>query len=246
MQQDLQLMTLDQVEAACHRETQRFRRDEPNDSRFCLEIFRRALQRLDSKSPGGGPMYANEDARNSLVTIYTGYIEAHISPTHPSTTPRADLVNEVWRRFWLRANSGLDFDSLPGALRFLKLTVVSTLIEDQRVRRKHWRSRSLEQWMETASQLALADSTAEPFSEHVRRRFRERCREIITDPLERDIFHMRESMGMPARDIARKLRRDGKTIQGKAATPALVSLVLSKIFQRLQQDPEIRELLGGD
>src|SRR5262245_24340812 len=133
---------LAELEARCRHEPRRYRRSEPSDSRFCLEIFRRALA-LTGRTPadralGSAPAtedesrsatYADEEARTTLVRIYSEFIKAHINPAALRNTPLEDLVQQVWLRFWRAANNGLYFPSLEAALRYLERATLSTLIE---------------------------------------------------------------------------------------------------------------------
>jgi len=235
-------LSLAEIERACHRETARYRRREPSDGRFCLEIFRRALERSDGERRG----FSDNAASEVLVRIYTEFIKAQINRAALHSSALEDLVQQVWLRFWRAATTGLEFPSLEAALSYLKLTVVCAVIENQRRTRKQWRLESLEQRIELSGEEGLADHGAEPFSQHARQRFRERCREVLTDPLEHFIFWRRYSMGFAPREIASALASEGVLIKGKSATARAVSDLLDQCFKRLEDDPEIQDLLRND
>jgi RNA polymerase sigma factor (sigma-70 family) len=244
--------SLTELEQACRRETRRYRRAEASDARFCLEIFCRAL-RLRSSALGrptanesAAPAYADEEARTVLVRIYSEFIKAQINRAAIRATPIDDLVQQVWLRFWRAANTGLTFTTLEAALNYLKQTTVSMLIEEQRRERKRQRDESLHQLVEEAGEEALTDAGADLFSQHTQRRFRERCREVLADPLEYRVFWLRYSMGLAPREIARMLADEDVPINHRAATPRAVSDLLDRSCKRLQLDSEIRALLEGE
>ena len=263
----LEILPLTDLEAACRKETRRYRATEPSDPRFCLEIFRRALLQTDLQSntfhsvreppqsvergvfeqhAHSAPSYQDEEARAVLVRIYTEFITANINRTATHTAVLDDLVDQVWLRFWQAANKGLSFSSLEAALTYLKLATISTLIETQRRERKWRRNVSLQQMVETNGSEILTDSGADLFAEHIRRRFRARCREVLTDPLEYRIFWMRYGMALPPREIARILSGEGVLIKNRSATARAVSDLLERSCRQLRDDPEIQELLSGD
>lgn len=64
-----QTTPLPELAAACRRETLRFRREGVSESRFCLEIFRRALLTAAGSEAQGrsSPVYLDEAARDLLV-----------------------------------------------------------------------------------------------------------------------------------------------------------------------------------
>ncbi len=217
----LEILPLTDLEAACRKETRRYRATEPSDPRFCLEIFRRALLQTDLQSntfhsvreppqsvergvfeqhAHSAPSYQDEEARAVLVRIYTEFITANINRTATHTAVLDDLVDQVWLRFWQAANKGLSFSY----------------------------------------------SGADLFAEHIRRRFRARCREVLTDPLEYRIFWMRYGMALPPREIARILSGEGVLIKNRSATARAVSDLLERSCRQLRDDPEIQELLSGD
>jgi len=73
-----------------------------------------------------------------------------------------------------------------------------------------------------------------------------RCQELLADPLERQVFWMRYSMGYAPREIARELAQQGISIKARAPTARIVSDLLEQMIKRLAADPEIRDLLQSD
>lgn len=238
-------LPLPKLAAACRRETQRYLNGKESDSRFCLEIFRRALA-VGAARPGyQAPVFVDEDARTVLVTIYSEFIKAQINRKAVVPLSMEDMVQQVWLRFWQAARSGLSFPSLERALAYLQLTTATAIIEEQRQRRKRWREQSLERLIEEVGEGA-AVAGEDVFSELVLARFDARCRELLTDPLERRVFWMRNSMGKKPNQIAVGLTSEGVLIKGQPPTARSVSDLIDRIFQRLKVDPEIRDLLAGE
>jgi DNA-directed RNA polymerase specialized sigma24 family protein len=250
----LEQLSLTDLEAACRRETNRYRQDKASDARFCLEIFRRALrhQLAPSADPpteavaDDKPVNVDEDACAMLVRIYTPYIRAQLKYIDTPTASLEDLEQQVWLRFWQAANTGLTFTSLAGALDYLTHIIYSVRIEAQRQAWKRQREMSLNLIGDTTGEEALPDAGADPFDDYIRQRVRARYREVITDPLEYRIFRMRYSLGLPPREIADALKREGIAIKDRPPTADAVSRLLELIYRRLRQDPELRDLLGGD
>lgn len=233
--------------AACLRETARWRREGASDSRFCLEIFRRALLRQ-------GAAFLDEPAREALVQIYSDHIRANISRKALPGHADDDLVQQAWLRFWQAASNGsLEFLSLEAALGYLRLTTVSTVIEARRQALRRQRELALADLADgadgadTAGAAALSDAQADaPFEALQRARFRERCRELLDDPLTYYVFWLRYSMGYPPREIAAKLDAMGIRLRGRGPTARAVSDLIERAIQRLAADQEIRDLLQGD
>jgi DNA-directed RNA polymerase specialized sigma24 family protein len=241
----LQRFSLDDLGDRCREETRRYRQSQPNDTRYCLEIVRRAL-RLAAAPGAARPLFSDEPARELLVRLYTSFIEANISRQIPHDGDFEDLVQQVWARFWSAAANGLDFRSLEEALAYLKRATVSTLISHHRQRRKRWRDDSLQQQVEALGDGAMADANADLFAGHVRERFRERCRSLIGDPLDYRIFVLRYGVGLPPRAIAAELAAAGMRLRDREPTPRAVSDVLERLFRRLRQDPDIQDLMRED
>jgi hypothetical protein len=253
-------LSLADLENACRRETKRYQHGEVSDRRFCLEIFHRALRQAVNSSNGtsavlvgaikqrGGvaPHYTDEDARRLLVTIYSEFIKAQINRSAVPGIPLEDFVHQVWLHFWQAANNGLTFVSLEAALAYLKQTSISTLI---RQRRRAWdvaREESLQQYVDVIGEGALADADADIFARHTQQRFRARCREILTDPLEYRVFWMRYGMALPPRTIAERLAQEDVLINGRSATARSISDLVDRCCKRLCLDQEIRDLLQSD
>lgn len=246
----LEQLSLAELETACRQSTALYRRGEgaQSDPRFCLEIFRRALRlRAEESTDATSAASYDEDAWNVLVDIYTDFIKANINRQARHTEALDDLIQQVWLRFWRVARQGrLDFPSLDAALSYIKITTVTTLIESRRAFLERRREESLAYLNETTGTEPVAGTGNDPFTQHARKLFRDRCREVLTDPLEYRVFWMRYSMGIPPREIARQLADEGVMIRERKPNARVVSDLLERSFKRLKLDPEIRDLLRND
>jgi DNA-directed RNA polymerase specialized sigma24 family protein len=236
-------LALLELAQACQRETKNHRTGKASDSSFCLEIFRRALA-IVTHTTERAPMYVDEPARGVLVSIYSDFIKAQINRRAFKSRDLDELVQNVWLRFWQAARSGLTFTSLQGALDYLRQTTMSALLEECRRQRGAWREQSLDQLVQEVGDVGSGPVAEEPFPQYLRQRFDTRCRELLTNPLERRLFWMRYSMGYAPREIASILAAEGLLIKNRMPTARAVSDALDLVFRRLEQDSEIQDLLG--
>lgn len=243
----LQQIALAELVAACRRETVRFQREGASDSRFCLEIFRRALRMgtLDRPTKGTAPAYADEAAREQLVVLYTEYILAQVSRKALPTQARGELIQDVWRNFWQAANHGLTFDTLAAALAYLRQVTISEVIKHRRGGYRRAREESLQALVERAGEEPAISPAADLFEAHARSRFRERCAEVINDPHEYRIFWLRYGLGYSPKEIALRICEPGFSAAPRY-TARNISDILERCFRRLSEDAEIRALLQSD
>ncbi len=120
---DMSLKTL--VEYSM-REMNNYRRNEPSDDGYCLEIFRRAV------------ILHNADAWATLQSLFTDNIRMWLARnTHREDALRhqseQDYVDDTFRRFWQAVSEeALVFTSLASALRYLKLCLHSAVMDSLR------------------------------------------------------------------------------------------------------------------
>lgn len=233
------------IEQKCVEQTKIYRREGRSDERFCLELFRRALA-ITGTNTHGMPLYADEEARTLLITIYSQYLRALINRQATHTLSVEDIIQQAWLRFWQAARQGFVFTSLGEALSYLQLVLRATIIMARKEERQHRRDESLSTFLREGEEMQVADAFANLFPQHVRRRFDARCRELIVAPLDRRIFWMRFSEGYAPREIAHRLASEGMLLADKPATARRVSDCIERIFAMLERDPEIRDLLQSD
>jgi RNA polymerase sigma factor (sigma-70 family) len=236
--------TLSELVRECEQATRRYRQQNVSDPRYCLEIFRRAVRKASN-----GMAFLDEEARNALVIIYSEYIKAQINRRFVRELSLDDLVQQAWLRFWQAAlNSQLEFPSLGSALNYLQTVTVSVVIEALKQQSRQQNEQYMSALVRGGDDEALRATTPQstPFDQLVRQRFRERCREVIADPLEYKIFWLRFGLGLAPRHIATMLADEGVHLNQRVPTARLVSDSIFNSRNRLSQDREIRDLLSGD
>jgi DNA-directed RNA polymerase specialized sigma24 family protein len=235
------------LERRCREENRRYRAQGFSDERFCLEIFRRALRRSGRQDGSGSlPGYADELARELLVLIYTDYIHAQISRRARQLVQVEDVVHDVWGYFWKSANDqDLVFHSLGAALQYLSRVTLTAVIRHTRKTRGQQREESLQAMAEEAGGERLLAPFSDQFDVFARRQFRRRCYACLSDPVARQIFHLRFGLGYMPREIAAWLNEHLED-RSAAYTARRVSDILERSFRTLSEDPEIRDLLQGD
>lgn len=120
-------LPLAQVAAACRDQTSRFRRGQPADTVYCLELFRRAVcERQD-------------DAWQAILDQYGGLVLSWVRLHGAAAGMQEDetyWVNRTFDRFWSAV--GPDrfdlFGRLPALLKYLKLCVHSVVMDEARLR----------------------------------------------------------------------------------------------------------------
>jgi DNA-directed RNA polymerase specialized sigma24 family protein len=233
--QQIEYLSLDQLELRCLQETGKWRNKEPNDPEFCLEIFRRALQLARERS--GDTPHFDEKARALVVKIYTPFIEAHINSRIRRLVELDEVTQEVWLRFWSAARSGLVFDKLPLALGYLRITTLTTI--HRMVRIEGQRPGPLSDTYTGGNEPIAPD--ADVPAEHERKVLYERMLELIPDRQERLLFLMRYYQGLPPREMVRRLALSDQPLQVEE-----IYTILDRIKKRLAKDPTIRDLLQSD
>jgi RNA polymerase sigma factor (sigma-70 family) len=121
---DLSIM---EVCRRCREETERYRRHEPHDDRYCWEMFRRAVRDRD------------DACWQAMTEIYHSTVTSWCRRAGADPSDVVDLVIEVWARFWqhftlekLAPDSGA-----AGALQYLKMCARSVVMDQARARRRH-------------------------------------------------------------------------------------------------------------
>lgn len=120
-------MSLAELQSRCWSEIEKFNRKEANDEEYCLEIFHRALVLRD------------ERAWDMLTRRFTGTILGWLR-RHPyrETAYRlhseADYVALTIERLWMVTvrNQSLEFQTLAGALKFMRASLNCVVIDTLR------------------------------------------------------------------------------------------------------------------
>jgi hypothetical protein len=120
-------MSLAELAERCGVEIGKYSRKEACDDQYCLEIFRRAM------------MENNERAWEVLHQRFSGILLNWVR-CHPNREAayRCDsensYVDRAFRRLWMRTkrNAALEFNTLAGALRFLRMCLNSDIVDTLR------------------------------------------------------------------------------------------------------------------
>ncbi len=119
-------MSLSALADRCMREIEKYRRNEPYNDQYCLEIFHRAMVKH------------HPDAWELLQQRFTPTVRAWMR-NHPQRDfacrhqPEEDYVAETFVRVWQASmRNTLEFDSMAAALRYLKIALQSTVIDTLR------------------------------------------------------------------------------------------------------------------
>ena len=107
-------------------EIRKYRRNEPSDDRYCLEIFRRAIVLRDNHAWAILQQQFTDNVRFWLARH--SYREAALR--HES---EQDYVDHAFQRFWQAvSDQSLTFTSLAGALRYLRLCLHCAIMDSLR------------------------------------------------------------------------------------------------------------------
>ncbi len=120
-------MSLAELAERCGVEMGKYSRKETCDDQYCLEIFRRAM------------LENNERAWEILHQRFNGILLSWVR-CHPNREAayRCDsensYVDRAFRRLWMRTkrNAALEFSTLGGALRFLRMCLNSDIVDTLR------------------------------------------------------------------------------------------------------------------
>lgn len=119
-------MSLSALADRCMREIEKYRRNEPYNDQYCLEIFYRAM------------VQHNHDAWELLQERFSPTVRAWLR-NHPQRDfacrlqPEEDYVAETFVRVWQASmRNTLEFDTMAAALRYLKLSLQASVIDTLR------------------------------------------------------------------------------------------------------------------
>jgi RNA polymerase sigma factor (sigma-70 family) len=116
-------MSLSALADRCMREIEKYRRNEPYNDQYCLEIFHRAMVKHDHE--------AWELLQKNFSPTVRAWIRNH--PNRDSACrhqPEEDYVHDTFVRVWQASTRNtLEFDSMAAALRYLKLSLQAAIID---------------------------------------------------------------------------------------------------------------------
>lgn len=120
-------MSLSALTERCSQEMNKFRRKEPNDDQYCLEIVRRALAR--GQDEAWDVLYAQF---SETVRLWFRGHECREAALRYDLSEKS-YVDDTFKRFWQwTRNQQLEFPSLAAALRSLYLCLNSSIMDTLR------------------------------------------------------------------------------------------------------------------
>jgi hypothetical protein len=126
MSMDLSRTPVQDLAAACRRETDRFRRNQPSCDEFCFELFRRAVCDRDSA------------AWEAILVQYRGMVLTWVQRHGGAGVEDADYwINRTFDRFWtaVRPDRFSLFEGLPRVLKYLQMCAATAVMDGLRAQR---------------------------------------------------------------------------------------------------------------
>jgi hypothetical protein len=119
-------MSLTTLAKRCTEEINKYRRYEPSDERYGMEIVRRAIALRDHEAWATLQHQFTENARSWFA--HHAYREAALRHENEQ-----DYIDHAFQRFWQATNDqALTFTSLAGALRYLRLCLHCAIMDTLR------------------------------------------------------------------------------------------------------------------
>jgi RNA polymerase sigma factor (sigma-70 family) len=232
----LQSYSVEDLCSRCREQILRFRRNEPTDDRFCLEVFRRAIHEQD------------QECWAQLQQIYQTQVAAWCRRASASYQVSAeDLIALTWERFWSSFGPA-KFDQAENTAsvqRYLKACAFSAAID---AAREQARTISLDQPRLTRSgdTSPLGDSlmdttqTAEEriTDEAARRSLWEIVEKHLSNEQERTFVYLKYELGLKSADIQSRRPDLFPSVNDVYRTTR-------NLLDRLRRSPELMAWLGG-
>jgi DNA-directed RNA polymerase specialized sigma24 family protein len=228
---DQGFLTLAGLAHRCAQETELFFQRQPNDPRYCYELFRRAI--LDQDQRAWELVYAHYRPQVAR------WVERH-SAFATSGEEVGYVVNRAFEKMWvaLTPDKFDRFPDLKSVLRYLQLCVHSVIVDQVRAADQAILGLSVED-------VALDVSEDGPLVEDqvlASVRQEEFWREInvrLHDEQERHVVYASFALGLKPREI---YARSG----GLFDDVKEVYRVKENVLARLRRDPELKKILGVD
>jgi len=231
---DILNLPLATIAARCQQESVRFFRHDPDDPRFCYEMFRRAIvQRLSQ-------------AWSLVYTQYTplvsGWVEGHANFA-ASGEDASYFVNRAFEKMWsaLNAEKFANFADLKSLLRYLKLCTHSVIIDHARtLEQTHFVA--LPAFDQQGHELPDDDDAGLEgalFAELERQQFWKIVQQRLKGEEELHVLYYRFVLDLMPREICTRFPQEFPDVKE-------VYKMLQKILDRLGRDPELKNFLGKD
>lgn len=236
MSQDAALFTLSLASIAqrCQQESERFFHQAENDTRYCYEIFRRAIS--EQTSDAWSFIYSQyEPLVSSWVEQHTNFASSNEEPAY--------FVNRAFEKMWsaLSAEKFTNFPDLKSLLRYLKLCTHSVIIDYARARDHLRRATPLpaDNQDEGSDKYGDAGIEADILDELVQKQFWGRIQQRLKSDDEMRVLYYRFALDLMPREICVRFPEEFPDVKE-------VYKMLQKILDRLGRDPELKKFIGRD
>ena len=230
-QPDLRLLTLAGIAHRCSQETDRFFQRLANDSRFCFELFRRAIQERSQR--------AWDLVYRQYRLLVAGWVQRH--PAFPGCGEESQfLVNRAFEKMWqaLTPDRFLQVPDLKSLLRYLQMIVHSVVVDQVRLCGAPTDELPADESAAMAGppDLALESESLDPAD---RCRFWDAVSRRLHDDKERRVVLGSFVLALKPREI---LAEYPGTFSGIEE----IYRVKENVLDRLRRDLELRKMLGLD
>lgn len=201
----------------CRHESQRFFQQQPNDTAFCYELFRRAIIARD------------QAAWSAIYVQYTplavSWVERHASFAS-CDEDALYFVNRAFEKMWsaLTADKFAGFGDLKALLRYLQLCVHSVIIDYTRTAQPATADEPEASWT------GLEGEVLETLT---RNELWQRIGAHLNDHREEQLLYYRYALGLKPREICQRFGADFPDV-------GEVYVMTQNILARLRRDEELR------
>lgn len=220
---------LDELARRCAQETANFQRGRPVDTRFCFEMFRRAVCQTDAN--------AWQALYHEYEPEVTGWVRRH--PMFPLLEEEAEyFANRAFERLWsiLKPEKWERFPDLKAVLRYLQMCVHSVLVDYARQKELAKQTESID--VEDAGPLPDRSPSPEEQTAHEERRRQlwDWLGKQLSDEREYRAIYDRFVLGLRPAEIAERspdLYADVRELYR----------VTESVMNRLRRSPELESYL---
>lgn len=227
---DLRSLTLADVAHRCSQETERFFQHHDHDSRYCFELFRRAILEHDQS--------AWEMIHVQYQSLVSGWIQRH--PAFESSDEEVQyFVNRAFEKIWvaLTPDKFHRFAGLKPLLLYLKMCVHSVIVDHNRSAEQFvWSTQSEETVLESVAVEAILEDQA--MEQVYRQQFWEWINSQLHDEKERLVIHGSFVLALKPRELY-----DRASLM--FADVDEVYRVKQNVLARFRRDPEFKKILDN-
>ena len=217
---DIALLSLEAVARQCEEETHKYRAKLHADTRYCYELFRRAL------------LVNVQDAFTHVFRVFRPLVEHWVRSNRLFTAtgePVADpFVSDAFLRLYraLRGEQFLRFASLESILKYLQLCTGTSILSQLRYLRKS----ALEVDLDDELQNLPTETPDEPVTSG---QMWQQVNSLLLDPKDRRLIDLRFRQGLSPAEIVARFPLEWTSTRE-------VSIALQRICRRLFKDSVLR------